>query len=115
MLWSRDFSVARTLARDAKNVIVVDVSDAVHALDRASGASAWKQDKLLYRRLTAPLVHESLIIVGDGQGYLHAISQDDGSLIGRMATDGSAVIAIAPVSGGVLFQTEKGMVGLVRL
>ena len=115
MLWSRDFSVARTLARDAKNVIVVDVSDAVHALDRASGASAWKQDKLLYRRLTAPLVHESLIIVGDGQGYLHAISQDDGSLIGRLATDGSAVIAVAPVSGGVLFQTEKGMVGLVRL
>lgn len=115
MLWSRDLSTSRSLGRDEKNVYVVDASDAVHALARTSGASAWKQDKLLYRRLTAPIVLEGRIVVGDGQGFLHVLNPDDGALIGRLATDGSAILALVPVSGGFVIQTEKGLVGLVRL
>ena len=115
MLWSKDISSARDLARDAKNLYVVDDRGAVHALDKTSGASAWSNDKLLYRRLTSPVVTRSLVLVGDGEGYVHALSPDDGALVGRMATDGSPVHAIVPVTGGVLVQTAKGQLTLVRL
>lgn len=113
-LWSRDLSTALALAADARYVYVVDDSGAVHALDKNSGASVWKQDKLLYRKLTAPLLAGGALVVGDGFGYLHVLSTEDGSLIGRLPTDGSQVLSMVPVTGGAIVQTAKGAVSLVR-
>jgi outer membrane protein assembly factor BamB len=113
-LWSRDVSTALALAADARYVYVVDDTGAVHALDKGSGASVWKQDNLQYRKLTAPLLVAGAIVVGDGFGYLHVLSTEDGSLIGRLATDGSQVLSLVPASGGAVVQTAKGAVSLVR-
>ena len=112
--WTRDVSSSRTLAHDGKHLYVVDDSGAVHALDKASGASVWKQDKLMYRRLTAPVVHGGRVVVGDGFGFLHVLSASDGALVGRLATDGSAVHAIVPATHGLVLQTANGSVSLVR-
>lgn len=114
MLWSRDISSARNLARDAKNLYVVDDDGAVHALDKTSGAVAWKQDKLRYRRVSSPVMIEGLVVVGDGQGFLHVLAVDDGALVGRLATDGTAIESLTPVTGGVLVQTAGGSLSLVR-
>ena len=89
MAWSRDLSTSRTLAIDKKNVYVVDDASNVHALDKSQGASVWKQDKLLYRKLTAPVLLDGRIVVGDLEGYLHVISADNGEIVGRLATDGT--------------------------
>lgn len=114
-LWSRDLSTALALATDARHVYVVDDSGAVHALDKGTGASVWKQDKLLYRKLTAPVLVAGLLVVGDGFGYLHVLSPDDGNLVGRLATDGSQVLSMVPAAGGgAVVQTAKGAVALVR-
>ena len=86
----------------------------VHALDKGSGASVWKQDKLAYRRLSAPLIVGGFVVVGDGQGYLHVLKSDDGSFVGRLATDGSAVLAMVKTPGGLVVQTDKGSVVMVR-
>jgi len=114
MLWARDVSTALALASDAKYLYVTDDAGAVHALDKASGASVWKQDKLMYRKVSAPLVVAGSIVVGDGFGYLHVLSPVDGAIIGRLATDGSEVTALTAASGGVVAQTAKGTVSLVR-
>ena len=45
--------------------------------------SVWKQEKFLYRELSAPIVLNDSILVGDAQGYIHALSKDDGRIIGR--------------------------------
>jgi len=113
-LWSRDLSTALPLAGDTRYVYVVDDKGAVHALDKVTGASVWKQDKLLYRKVTAPMLVAGLLVVGDGFGYLHVLSTDDGSIVGRLATDGSAVLAMVPAAGGAAVQTAKGSVALVR-
>jgi outer membrane protein assembly factor BamB len=94
---------------------VVDDTSAVHALDKTTGASVWKQDKLTYRRLTSPVIVDRLLVLGDLQGYVHVISPDNGEIIGRVATDGTAVASLTPVSGGVLVQTAGGTVTLVRI
>jgi outer membrane protein assembly factor BamB len=114
MVWSRDLSSAHALARDEKYVYVVDDNGAVHALDKATGASVWKQDKLAYRRLTDPLVVDGQVVVGDGFGYLHVLSPDNGAIVGRLATDGSAVLALAKAGTGVALQTASGTLSLVR-
>src|SRR2546430_16244927 len=41
MVWSRDVSSSRALARDAENIYVVDDASAGHALHKATRASPW--------------------------------------------------------------------------
>jgi outer membrane protein assembly factor BamB len=49
------------------------------------------------------------VIVGDYQGMVHLLSREDGSFAGRIATDGSAIIAQPQAfSKGILVQTMKG-------
>jgi outer membrane protein assembly factor BamB len=115
VLWSRDLSTALALARGPKHLYAVDDTGAVQALDKSSGASVWKQDKLQYRKLTSPVVAGGFVVVGDLQGYVHVLSPDDGSLVGRLATDGTPVQALVPVTDGLLVQTEGGTLALVRL
>jgi outer membrane protein assembly factor BamB len=115
MVWSRDLSSSRALARDAKNIYLVDDNGAVHALDKGTGASVWKQDKLQYRRVTAPVIADRFVVVGDLQGNVHVLSPDTGDIVGRVTTDGSQVMSLTPVQSGVLVQTANGTVTLLRL
>ena len=113
-VWTRDVSSSRALAHDGKHIYIVDDTGAVHALDKGSGASVWKQDKLMYRRITAPVVHNGRVVVGDGFGFLHVLAPDNGELVGRLATDGSEVHAIVRATQGVVVQTANGTVSLVK-
>ena len=114
-LWARDLSSALDLASDAKNLYAVDDTGAVHALAKSSGSELWKQDKLRFRRLTSPEVSGAYVLVGDGFGYLHVLSTDNGEIVGRIQIDSSAVRSIVPTPGGVLVQTSGGTLALVRL
>ena len=110
-LWSRDLSSISGLGVDARYVYVADDRGAVHALDRTSGTSVWKQDRLFLRQLTAPTPLGALIVAGDVQGVLHAFSRENGSIVGRLSTDGSPIVAAPVVSkGGFVIQTRNGAV-----
>jgi len=108
-LWGREMSSVSGLGMDSGYVFVSDTRGAIHALDRTTGNSIWRQDRLYLRNLTAPLPFGRLIGVADVQGYLHLIARDTGSFEARIATDGSA-ISTAPIllEGGVLVQTRAG-------
>ena len=82
---------------------------AVSALERASGRSLWRQDRLTNRNLSAPLPLGAEIAVGDLQGFVHLLARDSGAFVGRIATDGSA-LRTAPVAlpNGFLVQTSGG-------
>ncbi len=114
LLWSRDISTARSLTVDAKNLYLVDEAGAVHALDKRTGASVWKQDKLLYRRVTSPVVFDGKVVVGDLEGYIHVISPEDGSIVGRLPTDGTQIVSLVAGLSGLFAQTAGGAVVSVR-
>lgn len=109
LIWAREMSSAAGLAIDGRYLYVSDDKGAVHALDMASGASLWKQDKLFLRRLSAPVPHRGLIAVADVQGIIHFLSRDDGSFAARLPTDGSAVVApLQALGSSLLMQTSNG-------
>ena len=109
LVWAREMSSAAGLAIDSRYLYVSDDKGAVHALDMASGASLWKQDKLFLRRLSAPVPHRGLIAVADVQGFVHFLNRDDGSFAARLPTDGSAVVApLQALGGSLLMQTSNG-------
>ena len=56
------------------------------------------------------------MLVGDAEGYVHALARDDGRLLARWSTDGSAVVA-PPVRHGntVLVVTRNGGLFALRV
>jgi len=109
LLWARDFSSAAGIALDGRYLFLTDDNGAVHALDRSSGASVWKQDKLAHRRVSGPAVRRGLVAVGDAKGVLHFLSREDGSFAARYNAEGGAIAAAPQVVGsGFLIQTQGG-------
>jgi outer membrane protein assembly factor BamB len=72
----------------------------VWALDRATGATLWRQKKLGYRGVTAPVPFgEHYVVVGDREGYLFWLDRSDGHFVARVRVDGSGVL-VPPVADG---------------
>ncbi|MDP2792823.1 MAG: outer membrane protein assembly factor BamB [Sulfurisoma sp.] len=111
-LWSRELSSRAGIDVDARHVYVSDDKGVVHALDRTSGGSVWKQDKLANRGLSRPLVLGKLVAVADFEGMVHFLRADDGAFAARQKTDGGEVMAepqrASGASGAVVVQTRKG-------
>lgn len=115
LIWARDISSASGLALDGRYLFVTDEKGAVHALDRLSGSSLWKQDKLLNRRVSGPVVGRGVVAVADGQGIVHFMSRDEGAFVARVNTDGAAVRAPLQMLGSnFLVQTSGGSVSAIE-
>jgi outer membrane protein assembly factor BamB len=112
-IWFRDSSSPNGVAVDARGAYIVDEQSVVQAFSRSSGASIWKNDKLLYRSLNTPITFDNDVIAGDYQGFLHFFSDEDGTELARVPTDGSAIIT-APLEVDVadgprlVVQTKDG-------
>ncbi len=103
VLWRRSVKSYTGLARADNVVVVTDESGVVWGLDAATGAAAWKNEDLKYRRLSPPAAFAGRIVVGDFQGYLHWIDPKDGRLVARSRAGGDPIQA-APVAGeGLLY------------
>ncbi len=115
-IWARDASSAGSLSADSSSVYYTEADSVVVALDRATGASVWRQEKLLHRRVSSPLVIGDWVVVGDYEGYVHVLSREDGSFVARIGTDGSDIIA-APVlmNEHVVLLTQSGGLYVIAL
>jgi len=108
-VWAREMSTLTGMSIDARYGFISDERGSVHALDRSSGRSLWKMDRLAYRALSQPVPVGNDIVVGDFQGQVHVLARESGALVGRVATDGGGVrVAPLPVPGGFLVQTANG-------
>jgi outer membrane protein assembly factor BamB len=109
--WSKNVSSEVGVSVDERFVFAVDNAGAVSAYSRVAGSSAWRNDALANRRVSAPVSFGRAVAVGDAFGFLHFLSREDGSFIGRVSTDGSQILATPIVVGSSLIvQTKSGTV-----
>lgn len=108
-IWGRPASSVGQLAADSRSVYVSEDAGAVLALDKDTGTSFWRQDKLSNRSLSSPVVYREFVVVGDFEGRVHVLSAEDGAFAARISTDGGG-IAAAPMllEDKILVQTRKG-------
>lgn len=110
--WARDISSINGLDIGNRALFVTDEKGAVHAFDRNSGASLWKQDKLLMRAVSRPLAVGRHVAIADFQGVVHLLSAEDGAFAARLATDGSAIVAaprqLGSANDSFVVQTKNG-------
>ncbi len=109
LLWTKPADGFVGVHGDEKFVFGVEGDGKIIAWRRADGERAWISERLRFRNLTAPLVVGRSVAVGDDAGFVHLLSREDGSVLTRITTDGSA-IATAPVlaGGSLVVVTRSG-------
>jgi outer membrane assembly lipoprotein YfgL len=98
-VWTQRANGGDGVSGDGSSVYGTESDGHVIAWKRENGQRTWANDKLLHRGVGTPLALGRSVIVGDDFGYVHLLSRVDGTLLTRLATDGSA-IAAAPVAAG---------------
>lgn len=110
-VWTRDISSSAGIDIDTQNLYISDDKGAVHALDRATGASLWKQDKLAGRFPGKPLALEGFVAVSDVEGIVHLLQRENGAFAARLNGDGSAInAAMQPYGRAFIAQSRAGSV-----
>jgi outer membrane protein assembly factor BamB len=109
LAWTRDVSSLSGIAVDNRFLFVADDTGAVHALDKATGASAWKQDKLMPRKPAGAQIAGDFLLVVDPQGYVYLLDRSDGKPVGRAPTDETAPTTQPARSGSnAVWQSQGG-------
>ncbi|RQW78189.1 MAG: outer membrane protein assembly factor BamB, partial [Methylococcus sp.] len=96
------------MAIGRRSLFISDANSDVWQLDLRTGGDLWKQDALHQRRLTMPALIRNRLVLGDFEGYLHALSADDGSLVGRLQLDDEPIRAAPVVHNDTLFVYTAG-------
>ena len=102
VLWTKPASGSVGLHGDEKLVFGVESDGKVMAWQRADGQLAWSSEQLRHRGISTPLAVGRSVVVGDASGLVHWLSREDGALLNRMATDGSAVVSGPVLAEGTL-------------
>ena len=98
-IWTRPANGHEGLDGDDALLFGVESDSKVLAWQRQSGQPAWTQDSLRFRGLSAPLVIGRSVVMGDDKGWVHFLSRQDGQVVQRVSTDGSAITG-KPVAVG---------------
>jgi outer membrane protein assembly factor BamB len=117
VMWRQaNVSTSHGLAADRRSLFVSDSGSDVWQLDTRTGADLWKQAELHQRRLTVPALVKNRLVVGDLEGYLHALSTEDGSIVGRLEVDDDPIWAAPVIYDDVIYvYTGGGVLAAVTL
>ena len=107
LLWTKPANGVQGIHGDDHLLFGTEADGTVIAWKRTDGERAWSSDRLRYRGLTAPLVAGRSVVIGDATGFIHLLSREDGSLLNRLATDGSAIAAPPVLAGNTLIAVTR--------
>ena len=102
VLWSKPALGADGVHGDGQFVYGSESDGRILAWRRTDGERVWTSERLKFRGLTAPLAIGRSLAVGDAQGIVHFLSRQDGTPMGRVSTDGSAIVAAPVLVGNTL-------------
>ncbi|MDD2758842.1 MAG: outer membrane protein assembly factor BamB [Methylomonas sp.] len=108
VIWRNpDISSYAGISVDFRYLYITDTHSEVSQLDQRNGASLWKQKDLHNRQLTAPVVYDNYVVVGDFEGYVHWLSISDGRMLGRTQIASSPIEANPVVVDGTVYIYAK--------
>jgi len=102
-LWRRELSSFHGPDEGLGNLYVSAENDELHAVSQGENELIWTQSALQYRGITAPVTFANYVAVADAEGYLHVLSQRDGSFVARKKIDGDGVRSKLLAKGKTLY------------
>jgi outer membrane assembly lipoprotein YfgL len=107
LLWTKPANGVQGIHGDDRLLFGTEADGTVIALKRTDGERVWSSERLRYRGLSAPLVAGRSVVIGDATGFIHLLSREDGSLLNRLTTDGSAIAAAPVLAGNTLIAVTR--------
>ncbi|WP_397390535.1 outer membrane protein assembly factor BamB [Polynucleobacter sp.] len=109
LLWFKDYSSFTGTAQSPDLVFSSNEKSYVTAFAVKDGSQVWENTQLTFRDVGEPMAVGKVLLVGDVQGYVHALSQANGEMLARIRHDSSPITA-APiaVNGLILVQSQGG-------
>jgi len=107
LLWTKPANGVQGIHGDDRLLFGTEADGTVMAWRRTDGERVWSSERLRYRGLTAPLVAGRSVVMGDATGFIHLLSREDGSLLNRLTTDGSAISAPPVLAGNTLVAVTR--------
>ncbi|MGB5720495.1 MAG: outer membrane protein assembly factor BamB [Woeseiaceae bacterium] len=110
VLWSRELSSYEGVSADWSSVYTVSGNGEIIALAKRDGVESWRNDDLLRREPTLPIPFHTTVAIGDLEGYVHFLSNLNGTPVARVKLGGSA-ISNTPmmISNRLYVQNDAGM------
>ncbi|MDT9587541.1 MAG: outer membrane protein assembly factor BamB [Candidatus Arsenophonus melophagi] len=114
IIWKRNFGSVNDIILAKNNIYLVDQNDLVLALNKYDGCILWTQEALLHRHLTAPVIYDDYLVLGDGEGYLHWLEINGGKFAAKNRVNRSGLRSRPVIaSGKLLIQANDGVVYLI--
>ena len=115
-LWSVDASSYQDLSHALGRVFITGSDSIIKAYNADSGELEWQQDAMLRRKLTAPVVVGSYLVVADYKGYVHFLSQLDGRIVARKRVSFSSVKSRVLADGSNIYvMADNGRIKAYRI
>ncbi|WP_018693459.1 outer membrane protein assembly factor BamB [Algicola sagamiensis] len=115
VIWKRDYKSYLNLAGAENTLFLTNTKGHIVAVDRRTGTELWTQKQLFNRSLTAPVILNNYIIVGDFEGYWHWLDKASGEIFARKEIDSSGAYIEPIIDNGMLYiQSRDGTLSAVK-
>ncbi|KMQ74212.1 outer membrane protein assembly factor BamB [Marinobacter subterrani] len=116
-IWSREASSLYSPMIGDGDIYLSSANGELVALRGSDRKELWVQDRLAWRQLTQPMVYGDYLVVGDYEGYLHAVDRKDGKLVAQLEFDdeGIRVPAQRLANGNLLVFGNSGKMAVFQV
>ena len=108
LTWFKDFSSFTGTTQSTEFVFAANEKSHVTAFRSSDGAQVWENTQLTWRDVGEPLAIGRVVLMGDKQGYIHAMSQSSGEMLARIRHDTTPVTAAPIAVGGLILVQSQG-------
>ena len=111
LLWFKDYSSYTGTSQSTEMVFSANEKSHVTAFATKDGTQVWENTQLTFRDLGESLAVGKVLLMGDAQGYVHALAQANGEMVARIRHDSNPISAAPIAVGGlILIQSQGGKI-----
>ena len=114
-VWRSSASSTKDILHTKNKTYIVDSEDLIKSYDGIKGNSLWSLNDFKLRKLSSPKRFEDHMIVGDYEGYLHAINLNNGEIEGRFRPSNQAIYEIYTFNNFLYVLDESGRISTLKI
>jgi len=108
-IWSRRASSFYSPSIGGGSIFLAAANGDIIAYRGSDRRELWVQDRLSWRQVIRPMASGDYVVTGDYEGYLHALSREDGRLQGQMKFDSDGIrVPVQVIEDGNLLVYGNG-------
>ncbi|MGP1931247.1 MAG: outer membrane protein assembly factor BamB [Arsenophonus sp. ET-YP4-MAG3] len=115
IIWKRNLGSVNNIILSNNIIYLVDQNNYVFAIYKKNGVILWTQNALSDRNLTAPIIYDDYLVVGDQKGYLYWLNIHNGQFVAYNKLDNSGLHSRPVIAGDkLLVQSKNGTLYLIK-